>query len=482
MKLNRSGTEALTAIRGFGQGPVAYDGSGNLYVAGTVWGPAEVPVSEGAFQTTHEFRICGGGFRLIVPCSYQYAAKISPDGTKLLYSTYVTGAFGAVPSAIAVDAEGNVTVAGTSNSNDYPVSAGAFQTEYRASNARTAPIQVPASTGYVTKVNADGTGLVWSTYFGGTGSESVSALRVAPDGSLVIAGLAGSRDLPGAQFVPKGCEPGVTAEPYVVRLNADGSALAGSRYVWGFESGFGPSLALRPDGTPVIADRESLADVDLAAPTPLACVTDPADSARINHVAPGELITLYGEDFGEEAATVSIDGAAAPLLYTSRERINAQVPAELADRDVVQLRVVTSGGEVLERPLRMVARAPSAFLDLEKVDPARPGVSCRGASYSPAYPPIARNEDGSLNSCETPAAPGSVVTLYLNGVGLAPTAGSLQYPAGTVLGLEPDPDSPPGVWRLRVRLPPTGSSGPLYPLIDGVPVRPSSLAIWVRQP
>jgi hypothetical protein len=129
----------------------------------------------------------------------------------------------------------------------------------------------------------------------------------------------------------------------------------------------------------------------------------------------------------------------------------------------------------------MVARAPSAFLDLEQVDRFQSGVSCRGATYSPAYPPIARNEDGSLNTCETPASPGSVVTLYLNGVGLAAPVASLQYPSGTVLGLERDPDSPPGVWRLRVRLRPAGSFEALYPLIDGLPVRPSYLAIWVRQ-
>ena len=96
----------------------------------------------------------------------------------------------------------------------------------------------PPSTGYLTKVNATGTGLVWSTFFSGTGSESITDLRLDTNGTLVIAGLSGSRDLPDATPPPVGCNPGLLTElAYVARLAPEAAAVIDSRYVYGFGSG-----------------------------------------------------------------------------------------------------------------------------------------------------------------------------------------------------------------------------------------------------
>jgi uncharacterized protein (TIGR03437 family) len=425
-----------------------------------------------------------------IACSYQYVAKISPDGTKLLYSTFVTGTFGATPSALIIDSAGNALIAGITNSSDYPVTPDAYQTAYRVTNTpRVTPIgphpphYPPPSTGYITKLNFDGTGPVWSTFFSGTGSESITGLRLDMQNRIIITGRSGSSDLPGAQSVPTGCTPEFGRElPYVAQLSADATTLIASRYVYGLDSGAPPRLALRPDGTPVIAGGNGLKPIDLAASRPLACITDPADNFRISQAAPGQLITVFGDSFGEGGVTISMDGIAAPLLYTSPQQINAQVPLELAGHDVVTLTVQSAGGSSMSRPLRIVPRAPSAFLILQDFQPGNPVFSCNGAGFSPAYPPVARNEDGSLNSCSNPAAPGSIITFYLNGLGATTPSASLRYPqSGTIFAVEQDPDSPSGVWRMRVQLPPYASSGSFEPLIEGVPLREAYLGVWVRR-
>ena len=131
VELNPAGTAAVVAIQGFGGNAIALDGQGNIYAAGAFAGPAIVPTTSGAFQTTESNQTCGtAGLLGSFPCTYQHLAKIDPTGTKLIYSTYLSGRLGATPASIAVDANGNAIVAGTTHSPDYPTTPGAYQPEY----------------------------------------------------------------------------------------------------------------------------------------------------------------------------------------------------------------------------------------------------------------------------------------------------------------------------------------------------------------
>jgi uncharacterized protein (TIGR03437 family) len=488
VKLDASGKNILVAVRGLGLGPVAYDTNGNIYVTGAAYGSSDIGVTPGAFQSSHGQRACAGTAFFGLGCSYQYVAKISPDGTKLLYSTFVTGTWGAYPAALSIDSAGNAIVAGLTFSDDYPVTQGAFQRAFRVTNyppssfpSPKPSVLHPPATGYITKLNANGTGLVWSTFFSGTGSETITDLRLDAQNRITIAGVSGSRDLPGGQAMQAGCNPGYAREvTYVAQLNADASSLIASRYVFGVDATVAARVAVRPDGAPLLTAADAIKPIDLAAGTPLQCTTDPADNARVNRAAPGQLVSLFGEDFLTEGDSVWIDGLVAPRLYASSNQINAQVPPELAGRDAVTVAVMTNSGTLLSRRLRLVARAPSAFLIIQDVDPRNPVVSCNGTFFT-GFLPVARNEDGSLNSCEQPAAPGSVVTFYLNGIGVTAPEITMKFSEATVLGLDQDPDSPPGVSRLRVRLLPNGGSGSLTPLFDGIPLRESFLAVWIHR-
>ena len=136
LKLDASGGKLLAAIRGIG-GRIAADDQGSIYIAGSDW-PTTIPITPGAFQSTHQLNGCGGTGQLGMGCPYQYVTKLNATLTQIVYSTFVTGSWGAAPAAISVDAQRNVLLAGTTNSPDYPTTSNAFEPMYTA-NAQSPP-------------------------------------------------------------------------------------------------------------------------------------------------------------------------------------------------------------------------------------------------------------------------------------------------------------------------------------------------------
>lgn len=149
---------------------VAVDGSNNAYVAG--------------FNSLSTFPTTAGAFRPApVPGSGAdgFVMKFNPTGTGLVYSTFLGGgnlntadAFGlqsSVAQAIALDSSNNVVVTGHTTATNFPVTAGAVQSQYSGFRD-----------GFVTKLNSTGTGVIFSTYLGGSGRDAEPA-NVAVDAS-----------------------------------------------------------------------------------------------------------------------------------------------------------------------------------------------------------------------------------------------------------------------------------------------------------
>ncbi|HEX8069449.1 MAG TPA: SBBP repeat-containing protein [Pyrinomonadaceae bacterium] len=143
---------------------VAIDAAGNAYVAGYTMS-TDLPTTAGAYAPT--FR---GGRDAFV-------AKLNPAGTSLVYATYLGGHFGELCQSLAVDAAGQVYVTGETNSDDYPVTPGAFQSTLGGS------LDV-----FVTKLNAAGSGLVYSTLVGGGDNEGGAAIAVDASGHAYVTG------------------------------------------------------------------------------------------------------------------------------------------------------------------------------------------------------------------------------------------------------------------------------------------------------
>jgi uncharacterized protein (TIGR03437 family) len=201
---------------------VAVDSSGNAYVTGTTASP-DFPVGgTGSVQTR-----LGGG-------SDAFLTKVDSSGKTLLYSTFLGGAGNDVAYSVAVDPAGNVYVAGTTSSTNFPVSLSAYQSKLAGT-----------SDAFVTAFTASG-GLLYSTYLGGGGDDIAYGIAVDSAGAAYVTGETTSTDFPTltpAQAVFGGGKGDI----FVAKFNTGGSTLAYSTY-WG-GTGEEGAYGIAVDGT-----------------------------------------------------------------------------------------------------------------------------------------------------------------------------------------------------------------------------------------
>jgi len=556
LKLDAALSKVMMTVYGTGGGLLQLDSQGNIYVAGSAQPNAiSIPPTHivplpafppSAFQPTHDATFCitfgsgpgGGGSSFF--CRYQYVAKLNAAGT-VLWATYVTGTYGAIARGMAVDAAGNVIVAGTTNSDDYPVTPGAFQTVYTAAAPPFPSINgyrdPPPAIGYITKVNSTGTGLIWSTFFGGSSADRITGLAVAPSGDIIVSGRAGSSDLPGLEETPDGCRPSAVGElGFVARVARDGATAGPTQLIEGapdctylncdIASNYTNYLASWPvavsaGGMAVTGGTNgTVAAVDFLSASRLACVKDPADNVQLRTVAPGQLVSLFGSDLapalpfippsGVSASTdnfgVFFNGIPAPILYSSGQQINVQVPFELAGQTSVQMQVVNKQVPLKlaeTRTFAVAERQPAIFLSIAAFTSPFPGWTRCGGTVAIGPAALAVNADGTVNDCANPAVAGSTVTLFANGLGqLTPalTTGTVAAAPAVTLApgvniLEPNnsplktttmtlPGALDGVEQVQFQAPASSASTAPYssvtPTLLGVNLRERLALIWVR--
>ncbi|MCW5835086.1 MAG: SBBP repeat-containing protein, partial [Labilithrix sp.] len=144
----------------------------------------------------------------------------------LAYATYLGGTGYDSVAAVAADAAGNTYVTGSTTSTDFPT-ANAYDPSF---NVYVACQDCGYTDVYVSKLDATGTTLLYSTYLGGDLGDDGRAIAVAADGTAYVTGTTGSYDFP----IVNGVNPYRGSDGFVARLAADGSALAYSTYLSGF--------------------------------------------------------------------------------------------------------------------------------------------------------------------------------------------------------------------------------------------------------
>jgi hypothetical protein len=217
---------------------LAVDGTGSTYLVGTTQS-TDFPTTAGAFDRTFN-----GGIVDV------FVAKLNPTGSGLTYSTYIGGTPAAVPAggsdpfeygrAIAVDSAGNAYVAGQTTSGNFPTTAGAFD---RTLNVGT----FDATDAFALKLNPSGSGLVYSTFLGGTDIDDGMAIAVDSTGRAVVGGETGSTDFPTTAGAFDRTTNGAF-DTFALELNATGSALVFSTFLGGTQVEYPNRVAVDSTG------------------------------------------------------------------------------------------------------------------------------------------------------------------------------------------------------------------------------------------
>lgn len=238
-KLNTTGTALSYSTyiggtiedRAFG---IAVDGSGFAYITGYAFS-TDFPTTPGAYQTKNNSTISSVN---------AFVTKFNPAGTGLVYSTYLGGTNGDNAAAIAIDANGSAYVVGSAFSTDFPTTPGSQQPTKRGQGTAN-------PNAFVTKLNATGTALSYSTYLGGTGTGGDGATGVAVDagGGAYVVGYTHSNDFPltANAVQPTNHALASDSNAFLTKLNAAGSALGYSTYLGGSggDSAYGVALDVR---------------------------------------------------------------------------------------------------------------------------------------------------------------------------------------------------------------------------------------------
>jgi Beta-propeller repeat len=195
---------------------VFLDDAGNVYITGRTTSTS-LPTTPGVFQPGY-----GGGGQDAFVAKFSY-------GGQLIFLTYLGGSNYDVGYSIGVDSAGFIYVSGRTSSSDFPVTPGAFQTTYGGGQSTVAPYF--GGDWFVTKIKPDGSGIVWSTYIGGSNDDSARGrLFVDSTGAVYVEGVTQSTNFPttsGAyQTTLQGSSGGA-----VVKLSPDGSHLLYSTYL-----------------------------------------------------------------------------------------------------------------------------------------------------------------------------------------------------------------------------------------------------------
>lgn len=430
LKLDPTGSKILYSTYLGGTGPdlgqsIAVDSAGRAYITG--------------FTSSFDFPVANPLQAHDAGMKDAFVSVLDPTGSHLLWSTYLGGTNDDVPWAIAVDTADNVHLAGSTSSPDFPLwhaSEPAFPGNPAAAN----------STGFATKLKSDGSGLIFSTYVGGSSGDGAQAVATDPAGNTYVAGDTISKDFPTLNPI----QPSLTgiSNVFAAAWNGQTGALQYATYLGGSGLDRASAIAADPAGNAYIAGSTTSSDFPVKYPfqSTYGGLTD-AFLAKIasqtagpgitlggiisaagaeSVVSPGELISIFGYALALVPAsagspplplklsdvTVKINGVPAPLLYVSPLQINAQVPFETSTGTATVQ--VTSTAGTASLPLQVALTAPAIFTLNSTI--SGPGAIEHGVT-------------GQLVTDTNPASRGEIVSVYCTGLGAVNPAVATGAPA-----------------------------------------------------
>lgn len=214
---------------------ITVDGAGNAYVVGEVWS-SNFPTTLGSFETNYN----GSGDAFV--------CKINPSGSALIYSGFQGGSGTDKGYGIAVDENGNAYITGETASSTFPTTMGVFDETYNG-----------AQDIFLTKVNSDGSTLVFSTFYGGSQSDKGFAIALDQTGNAYITGETRSANLPTTSGSFAETMTGFTSS-FVAKFNVDGSQLNYAGFLGGSSSEIGKAVAVDSAGNAYVTGETRSTD------------------------------------------------------------------------------------------------------------------------------------------------------------------------------------------------------------------------------
>ena len=223
---------------------IAVDASGYTYITGYS-SSVDFPVSGGVQGV-----FAGGSCNTEVnttPCFDAFVAKLNPQGTGLVYSTYLGGTGDDEGVRIAVDTSGQAYVAGFTDSLDFPT-AGPLQGSNGGGACGTTAYPTPCYDAFVAKLAASGSSLVYSTYLGGTGDDFASSIAADSSGNAYVGGLTSASNFPVTYGALQTSYGGGPFDGFVAKINPTGSSLVYSTYLGGSQEDHVNGIVLDSSG------------------------------------------------------------------------------------------------------------------------------------------------------------------------------------------------------------------------------------------
>ncbi|MFY9730290.1 MAG: SBBP repeat-containing protein, partial [Candidatus Acidiferrales bacterium] len=279
---------------------VAVDVAGNIYVAGTTTS-TDFPTFKAAQPT-----IGGAGDAFV--------AKISADGSHVLFATFLGGKGNDEARGIALDSAGNIFVTGATVSLDFPTHGG-LQSDCLLNSKGAC-----AGEAFVSKLSSDGSTILYSTYLGGSGGDVANAITVDASGSAYVTGVTNSANFPLSN--PVQARAGGKSDAFVSRLSPDGQTLIFSTYLGGSGADQANAIALDAFGDVFISGWTGSLNFPTFNPVQSSCKPDGTGACSIDSFvvalnASGsamEFATYLGGSGVDDSRGVAVDAQGAIYL------------------------------------------------------------------------------------------------------------------------------------------------------------------------
>ena len=306
---------------------IAIDSARNAYITGSTYS-SNFPVTSTAFETLY------GGTPAQNANGNAFVAKVSASGSSLVYASYLGGAGPDFGRGIAVDAAGDAYVTGSTASFNFPTANPLY---IGNSNCTTInQIETCTADAFVTEVNPTGTGLVYSTYLGGSAANAGEAIAVDAQGDAYVTGYTYSTNFPTQSAWQS--DSGGGSDAFVTEFSPGGSSLVFSTYLGGSGNDAAYGLALGPAGDIYITGSTQSTDF-YTTPNSFQSIYGLSGDAFVTRFAPGgtgvAFSTYIGGSQAEQGNAIAVDSAGNSVTVGVTQ--SSDFPTQDASQNIIGL-------------------------------------------------------------------------------------------------------------------------------------------------